>query len=114
MKVNVIDVNSRRHIRLQSPPLEVFERMAPDGKTPILRLDRLEHWARAVNWKNPEFSILTILKGAVYAYYIRTEIDHDLVICWKKKKNIVKQTVDLTLAIEKIEEAVLKVVPVLG
>ena len=62
MYIHIFDKQTRRHIRLDSPPVELFERCGTDG---IVRLElhRLAKWARAIHRKNPQFDLSMILSG---------------------------------------------------
>lgn len=106
MFIHIFDKQTRRHIRLESPPVELFERCGTDG-IPRLELHRLAKWARAINRKNPQFDLAMILSGVATGYYLNVDFGNRLRIIWEPESTLINFENDLNKGIEAIHHAVI-------
>ena len=93
MDVNIVDYDNRKHLRINSPPVELFERSTEDEGV-VLRLDVLEEWAKEVHEKNKQFTKTAILVGVAYNFYMNFDFGETLKIAWKEGETVVKKEDD--------------------
>lgn len=101
MDVNIVDIAGKRHLRINSPVVELFER-SDDDDTCRLQLDVLLDWAKKVNEKNSQFSIITILVGVAFNYYTTYDFGDKLKISWKSHYILVEKDADYINGITKV------------
>ncbi len=107
MYIHIFDKQTRRHIRLESPPLELFERCGTDGVV-RLELHRLAKWARAIHRKNPQFDLSMILSGVAMGYYLNIDFGEKLRLVWEPETSEVNLKTDLNKGVEDVHTTVLQ------
>lgn len=107
MYIHIFDKQTRRHIRLESPPVELFERCGTDGVV-RLELHRLARWARAIHRKNPQFDLQMILSGVAMGYYLNVDFGEKLRIVWEPQTSDVSMETDLSKGVEDVHATVVR------